>query len=106
MAQIVRVICGCCQKEMPPHAHDDHLKSLVQSRWSKRAADEYAFERFDAQYLRTKVIFDNGLVAFKQNLLATEIGGYWAFRKFCDENVLKIRYSHTEMENLLFDDIF
>lgn len=84
------VICGCCQKKMHPYNHDDHLEEVVEKRWPNAIPKEGAFNRFDMEYLKTKVIFSSGLVVFKRNLMITALGGYWKFRQFCQGNVLRI----------------
>ncbi|XP_055302575.1 uncharacterized protein LOC129568553 [Sitodiplosis mosellana] len=73
--QIVGMICGCCQIMVGADMHAKHLKSIVEKRWSNLNTWQTWFEQFEIDYLRTKVIFSNGLVVFKQNLIGTDSYG-------------------------------
>lgn len=80
--QIVTMICGCCQLPIPAAKHVEHLKYIVQKRWSHMNTWDDWYHRFEMDYLRTRVVFCNGLVLFKQNLIATDLGGYPGYEKF------------------------
>lgn len=86
-APIDSVICGCCNKTMSPTQHKNHLNSKVQERWQKGYVTESEYQKFkrNSDFLKTKIVFKNGLVAFKQNLIATEIGGYKNFMDLFDD---------------------
>lgn len=75
------LICGCCRKEIAPNSHVKHLEAVAQKRWSIGITWEKWFTRFMVDYLKTKVIFVNGLVVFKQNLIATDLGGDPAYKQ-------------------------
>lgn len=73
---IVGIVCGCCQTSLDSNMHAQHLKMIVEKRWSTMNKWESWFQQFEMDYLKTKVIFSNGLVVFKQNLLNIEKYGY------------------------------
>lgn len=79
--KIVGLICGCCQHRIEPVSHVGHLKSVVQKRWLNTNTWDNWYQRFEIYYLKTRVIFGNGLVVHKQNLIATDLGGYPAYSK-------------------------
>lgn len=89
-APIDGVICGCCNRWMDPIQHENHLKSKAQERWPKYAATKQAYQNFKRNYLKTRIIFNNGLVAYKQNLIATDIGEFKKFEDLCKDQVLKV----------------
>lgn len=79
-ARIVGMICGCCHLPISASEHVQHLRTIVQKRWSHMNTWEDWFQQYEMDYLRTKVIFSNGLVVFKQNLIATNLGGSPAYK--------------------------
>lgn len=68
----IGVICGCCDTMIEADMHARHLKLIVEKRWSNLNTWNTWFQQFEMDYLRSKVVFSNGLVVFKQNLIATE----------------------------------
>lgn len=87
IALICPVICNCCRSvdEMPPNEYADHLKSTVQRHWKKKAIPrtwDSWYRRQEMQFLKTKVVFPNGLVLFHQNVIATDFGDHRSFKKF------------------------
>lgn len=84
---VVSLICNCCQREIQPHTHVEHLKLMAELRWnenSKPNANDW-FRRFEMDFLKTKVVFSNGLVLYKQNLIKTNIGNYAGFFRLAEQ---------------------
>lgn len=88
-APIDSVICGCCNQQMTPTQHENHLNSKAQERWRKHRVTEPEYQKFKRKtnFLKTKIMFKNGLVAFNQNLIATEIGGYKKFMDLFEDKI-------------------
>lgn len=85
MKRIVGLVCGCCHHTISAGEHVAHLKSVAYKRWSNMVTWEEWFQQFEMDYLRTKVIFGNGLVVFKQNLIATDLGGSPGYKHLAQE---------------------
>lgn len=71
----------CCQGEIQPNTYLEHLKRIEKERWhrhSQLSADEW-FHHFETHLLKTKIVFANGLVLFRQNLIQTTFGNYNGF---------------------------
>ncbi|XP_031636739.1 uncharacterized protein LOC116349459 [Contarinia nasturtii] len=82
---IAGLICGCCKMDISPQTHVSHLKAVAQERWSKGKTWNAWYRQFIMDFLKTKVLFDNGLVVYKQNLVATNIGGYSGFKNLAEQ---------------------
>lgn len=82
---VIAFICGCCQRKIAANSLVSHLKSRAQQQWSGTYNWEAWFLQFQAKYFRTKVVFANGLVMFKLNLMATVLGGYSGFMELARE---------------------
>lgn len=81
---MVTLICYCCNREIQPNKYVDHLKSMAEQRWNKNSISltwDGWFRRQEMQFLKTKVVFSNGLVLFKQNLICTDLGNHAGFTK-------------------------
>lgn len=92
MKRVVGLICGCCQSPISADLHVDHLKSIVHKRWSHMNTWDSWFQQFEMDYLRTKVIFSNGLIVFKQNLVATDLGGSPGYKNLARELFKALKY--------------
>lgn len=85
---VVTLICNCCQREIQPNKYVDHLKHMAKQRWNKNAISitwDGWFRRQEMQFLKTKVVFSNGLVLFKQNLIRTNMGNHDGFKKLAKQ---------------------
>lgn len=58
------------------------------------------FRRFEMQFLKTKVVFRNGLVLYKQNLIRTDLGNYQGFLKLA-KNIFDSIKVEKNQENKL-----
>lgn len=79
---VVAIICNCCNTEVQPKKYVDHLKFMAKQNWRNGAIPptwDGWYRRFEMQFLKSKVVFRNGLVLFKQNLKCTDLGNHAGF---------------------------
>lgn len=70
---------------MPPSEYADHIKEEANKCFKKSAiprAWDCWYRRQEIPFLKTKVVFPNGLILFHQNVIATDFGDHREFKKF------------------------
>lgn len=87
---VVTLICSCCGLEIHPSTFMAHLKFMAKKQWNKKVGSfqptwDGWFRRFDMQFLKSKVVFGNGLVLYNQNLIRTDIGHYDDFKQRAEQ---------------------
>lgn len=83
--EVIALICDCCQNEMPPHEYAEHLKAEANKCLKKSVIPrtwDCWYRRQEIPFLKTKVVFPNGLVLFHQNVIATDFGNHRRFKRF------------------------
>lgn len=60
---------------------------MAKTRWNKSSVLTWDgwYRRFEMQFLKTKVVFANGLVLYKQNIAYTDLGNHAGFKKRAEQ---------------------
>lgn len=91
---VVAILCYCCHQEIQPSKYVDHIKFMAKHRWNKGdlTLDGW-IRRQDIQFLKTRVVFSNGLVLYKQNIICTDLGNHSGFIELAKKiyNLLKLK---------------
>lgn len=84
-----------------PGEYADHLKSEATKCWNAKAIPltwDGWYRRQEIQYMKTKIVFSNGLVLFHQNVSATDFGNHKRFWKNSKKMYEALREA-TEVES-------
>lgn len=76
-------ICGCCHSEMEPKLFAQHLKNKFRYRRFDTTSEWH--RRIEIVFLKTRIVFPNGLVFFEQNLLGTSFSRFNGFKNLVKE---------------------
>lgn len=84
--QVAAIICGHCNSDISQDVYAEHLKKEAHQLWIKGITDwDKWMTNFEKAFMKTKVIFMNGLVVSTENLLACDISNYDGFKKCARE---------------------
>lgn len=95
---VVSLLCGCCQNEIQPNKYVDHFKFMAQHRWNGKSNLTWDgwYRQIEMEFMRTKIVFKNGLVVDKRSAVRTNIANFDGFKEMAKNTYDSLKNNHSK----------